>query len=263
MTLPVEPSDPPRRHLQLATGPAAYTDEGAGPPVLLVHGLPGNTRDFRYLAPVVAESARVIRVDMPGFGQTPASTGGVTVSDRVDHLRRVLDALALDRPLVVGHSMGGVLVTALAAADPTRLRALGLVSSPGVRVHRVYRRTNPRRLSRLLGSPLYPLLRGPLRRGFVSGGFSRHFTDDELARTIHEIARVSFPTHAANVARLTVPTGVYWCADDPMIEDAIAAELADAAPDGPRARYPDGGHNPQKPHARELGHSLLTLVRSP
>ena len=73
---------------------------------------------------------------------------------------------------------------------------------------------------------------------------------------------MSFTDHANNVASLAIPTGVYWCADDPMIEDAIATELADAAPDGPRMRYPDGGHNPQKPHARALGDSLLTLTAS-
>lgn len=264
MATPIEPTDPPRRHLQLATGPAAYTEEGAGPPILLVHGLPGSARDFRYLAPVLAPRARVLRVDMPGFGQTPAGTAtGLTVPHRVDHLLRVLDALELEDLLVVGHSMGGVLATALAAAEPGRVRALGLISCPGLRTHRVYRRTNPRRLSRLLDSPLYPLLRGPLRRGFVAGGFSRHFLDDELARTIHEIARVDFTVHADNVARLAVPTGVYWCADDPMIEDDVFEELAAAAPEGPRARYADGGHNPQKHHAADLAESLLALLPEP
>ena len=35
-TEPTEPTEPPRRHLQLATGPAAFTEEGAGTPILLV-----------------------------------------------------------------------------------------------------------------------------------------------------------------------------------------------------------------------------------
>ena len=69
---------------------------------------------------------------MPGFGLTPASTAtGYTVTARVDHLRRVLDAFALDRPLVVGHSMGGVLVTARSRLERgvsrSRLRRRGLV----------------------------------------------------------------------------------------------------------------------------------------
>jgi len=257
----LEPSDPPKRHVQLTTGPAAFSRQGEGPPVLLVHGLPGSGRDFRYLAPVLARAATVYRVDMPGFGQTPASTStGPTVADRVDHLQRMLDALALDRLLVVGHSMGAVLACALTVRESHRVAALGLISSPGLRPHRAYLRFNPRRLSLLLRSPLGPLLRTPMRRGFEAGGFSRHFTDDELALTIHQVAQVSFADHADDVARLAVPTGVYWCADDPMIEDAIARELADAAPQGPRMRYPDGGHNPQKAHARELGDSLITLL---
>ncbi len=55
------PSDPPRQLVRLAGGLAAFSDEGEGPSVLAVHGLPGSGRDFRWLAPRLSPFARVPR----------------------------------------------------------------------------------------------------------------------------------------------------------------------------------------------------------
>ncbi|MBX3249816.1 MAG: hypothetical protein KF901_21745, partial [Myxococcales bacterium] len=80
MTLPAQPSHAERRLVQLDDGVAAYVHDGpsdgaARAAFVLVHGLPGNARDFRWLAPVLAaRGAHVVRVEMPGFGETPLAT---------------------------------------------------------------------------------------------------------------------------------------------------------------------------------------------
>ena len=66
----VTPSDPEPKLLGVLGTELGFTDEGpaAALPVVTVAGVPGGVRDFRYLAPLLAERYRVLRLDLPGFG---------------------------------------------------------------------------------------------------------------------------------------------------------------------------------------------------
>ena len=57
------------------TDPAAWRVGEGELELLLVHGIPGSARDFRWLSHLLAEQARTIRLEMPGFGGTPLATG--------------------------------------------------------------------------------------------------------------------------------------------------------------------------------------------
>lgn len=253
------PLDPERRKIQLGTGPASYTDEGPpdAPTVVTVHGLPGSARDFRWLAPHLVDDVRVVRLELPGFGETPWSTWSeVPPVGRARFVQQMVDALKLDRPVLLGHSMGGVVSTATAYAQPGSFRGLALVCSPGLRQHSMIRRLPFSTFSRILASrPVGPALKPLVRRFFEMGGFKR-YPDHELYTTIHLVAQASIPEHAERVRNLTLPTLVCWCDDDPFIEGKISRQLAETCPDGPRLGFPEGGHNPQKSHAAELGQAL-------
>ena len=71
MPQPETPSDPPVLTLQLPGGPVGYTDVGDGPVVVALHGAPGSVRDWRWLGPLLEPRIRLVRVDMPGYGDTP------------------------------------------------------------------------------------------------------------------------------------------------------------------------------------------------
>lgn len=253
------PSDPPRCSVELESGPLAYVDEGdpACLPVVAVHGLPGSARDFRWLAPRIAPRARFLRPDLPGFGATPASTGpDPSPEGRARAVLAFVDALGLERPVVLGHSMGGIVACAAASMRPGAFRGLALLATPGLRPHAIFRRYPFRGLSRALALPgigrAVAILLGPM---FERNGFRGHSTD-VMVRTMHAAGRTSFEAHAARVRALDLPTLVAWCADDRLIEADIAEQLADACPPGPRLRFDDGGHNLQKTHAAELGEAL-------
>lgn len=250
-------ADPTPRTIPLDGGAAAIIDEGEGPPILLVHGLPGSTRDFRYLAPALVDAGqRAIRVDLPGFGASP-SRRGLTAADHGAFLAEVIDALGLRRPLVLGHSMGAPYTVALAARWPERLAGIALLAPPGLRPHRGFRRIPSRTVSAWLRVPWKrTLLRKPLRRAFIAGGFRHPYPDEALARTLHLVATFDFEAHVARVEALSVPCWVGWCRDDPLVEDVIVRELADAARAERRLVFTDGGHNPQKPHAQVIAHDL-------
>lgn len=108
-------------------------------PVILVHGLgTAAARDWTHVIPTLAGAYDVYALDLPGFGQ----------SDKGNHLYspanyvRVLDAVfgdRLKRPAhVVGHSMGGLIALAYAAAYPERVRRLVIVDAAGVLHRSVY-----------------------------------------------------------------------------------------------------------------------------
>lgn len=251
------PSDPPHQRLELPRGHAAYTDEGEGPVILLVHGLPGSGRDFRWLAPELTPFARVIRVDLPGSGETPVETEpDVSPAGKARFLVSVVRALGLSDVVAIGHSLGGVVVPAAVRLAPELFSAVGLLASPGLRKHQGLRRYPIPLIHRLRRFPLTrPVMRPLLRRSYQAAGF-RRFTDDEVALTLECLVSLDFETHRENLGRLSHPTLVGWCEDDFIVEGEISAALADAVPEGPRLGFATGGHNLQKSHARVLGETI-------
>lgn len=248
------------RTLALSTGPAGVVEAGEGPPVVCVHGLPGSARDFRWLFAPLADRARVIALDLPGFGRTPVTTApDASPEGRADFLLEVIDALALDRPVLVGHSMGGLVAVAAAARRPGGFRGLGLLASPGLRPHAGFRRLPRRTMHVALSGPWAPLLLPLTRRLFAAAGF-RNYPDAALIRTIACLRDTSLEAHAGRLRTLALPTLAAWCEDDPLIEPAILAELAAALPPGPRLVWASGGHVPQKTHAVEVAEGIAALI---
>lgn len=118
--------------------PAAATryrhviDRGAGPLVVLLHGQPGEGRDWAPLVGALEVRHRVLAPDRPGWGRSVDAPMGV--AENADWLEAMLAALAgPERAVVVGHSFGGGVALSLALRHPGRVRALVLVGSVGHR----------------------------------------------------------------------------------------------------------------------------------
>jgi pimeloyl-ACP methyl ester carboxylesterase len=108
-----------------------YVDTGGtGPAVIMIHGLGGNLLHFDYaLAGRLAGEFRLIMVDRPGSGySTRAADADATLTAQAAAIAKLIRALALTRPLVVGHSLGGAISLALALDHPDCAGALALVA---------------------------------------------------------------------------------------------------------------------------------------
>ena len=106
--------------------------QGEGPAVLLVHGLGGTSNFYQPQVAALAERFQVIRPDLEGSGRSPV-TGTLSIEGYAADLAALIDALGLGSVRLVGHSMGTVVVRALAAKHPdkvTHLALLGAVPAP-------------------------------------------------------------------------------------------------------------------------------------
>ena len=262
MSRPETPSDPPRRFLILPEGRVSYTDVGRGRCFLALHGMPGSVRDFRWLGARLEADARLLRFDLPGFGETPIATDrAVALEDRAAFVIRAMTALELTDVCLIGHSLGGALALAVAALAPQRVVALGLIASIGLTPHRGYRQLGPgsRLAGRLLGTPVVGRLILPVARPMFRRAGFRGFSDEALRQTMRCVLAVDFATHRRFAADVRVPTLLAWSQDDPMIEPAIPEALGSALPDGPRLDLPSGRHLPQKDHADAIADALLAF----
>jgi pimeloyl-ACP methyl ester carboxylesterase len=107
-----------------------YVDQGSGPPIVLVHGLHGQLRHFTYgVTERLLHDHRVITLDRPGSGySTFMGAGSHGLQAQAAIIGRFIEALKLEKPLLVGHSLGGALALTVALQSPKLLGGLALVS---------------------------------------------------------------------------------------------------------------------------------------
>lgn len=107
----------------------AYSDEGAGQPVVFVHGFPLNRTMWRPQVEALSSTYRVVTVDLRGHGDSDAPLWRYRVDDFAHDIAAVLDHLRLAQVTFVGLSMGGYAAFALARLHSTRLKGLVLTDT--------------------------------------------------------------------------------------------------------------------------------------
>lgn len=105
-----------------------YTVEGAGEPLLLLHGFGGCAANWDGIATELAQHYRLILVDMRGHGQSTNPSGKFTHAQSAADVRALLDLLAIKRVRAVGFSSGAMTLLHLATSSPERLSKMVLVS---------------------------------------------------------------------------------------------------------------------------------------
>ncbi len=107
-----------------------YIDRGEGRPILFIHGLGGQLHHFLYpLFGIFGEGYRLIALDRPGSGwstRTDGTTGRLPEHARFVH--RFIETLKLEKPLLVGHSLGGAIALQTALDYPDDISGLALIA---------------------------------------------------------------------------------------------------------------------------------------
>lgn len=120
------------RWLQTSAGRVHYVDEGPrdAEAVLLVHGTPTWSFEYRHVIPRLARSRRVIAVDHLGFGLSERPRGfAYTPEEHTRVLSEAIEVLGLTRFALVVHDYGGPIALPLAAQQPERITGLAVLNS--------------------------------------------------------------------------------------------------------------------------------------
>jgi pimeloyl-ACP methyl ester carboxylesterase len=225
---------------------------------VLLHGFAGSLRWWSAATPYLAKNFRVIRIDLPGHGGSEKHSGEYATAALARQVSRALDRLGIERCVVVGHSMGGLVAVLLADIRPGLVARLVLVDTP-----LEYCFQNVTFLGKLLFLPVVgPVMRaitpdGALRKaacvlfakGFVPPGEfireSRRMTwrsfkqsDDGQDRFLR-----GSPSPAERVTSLGIPIRVLWGSED-VLWPIGAARGYRAISQSEVITIPGAGHTP-------------------
>ncbi|HEX9362520.1 MAG TPA: alpha/beta hydrolase [Candidatus Dormibacteraeota bacterium] len=106
-----------------------YETHGRGRPLILLHGGLGSSEMFGPVLPLLAERHQVVAVDLQGHGRTADIDRPIDVRLMADDIAALSDHLGLDRPDLVGYSLGGGVALHTAAKYPNKVRRLVVVSA--------------------------------------------------------------------------------------------------------------------------------------
>ena len=272
-----ESADVPGTFLDVDGVRLHYVEAGQGEPVVLIHGLNASTFSFRYTIPELAQSYRVVALDLQGFGYSERPAGAdYSLTALAEQVARVMERLNIERATVVGHSMGGAVAMRLAIGFPERVARLVLVNSATDRLLR-----RGLRLSRLI-QPCMPIaaLFALQRRAFRRRALRRAVHDP--AHVTPEVVEGSFrPRRVKGTLRalgawlvdrgrdeplaperIAQPTLVLWGEHDRLLPLAEGEELARAIPNARLLLVPSSGHLPLEEQPTFCNRALLDFLRS-
>ena len=250
----------------------AYLDEGAGEPLVLLHGCPFSACEWRETIPRLATRFRVIAPDLVGLGDTEvALSDDYRLPRDAAMVCGLLDALGIDDAHVVGHDHGGATCLLLMGSAPERLRSVVLTN---IEAYDRWPSDEERIYVKLIVNPLTsPLVwallhsREVRRRLFAIAAHRRGVLTDELLAAFVD-PHIATPARWQRLRRFftwqldpehrratldavpgmrafTRPTLILWGRQDVNFGEAIAQRLLDDIPGARRVQWmEDSGHLP-------------------
>ena len=248
--------------------PLAYFDAGNanGPALIFVHGLGGNFTHWEHVAPAFAKTHRVIGLDMPGCGDSAKPDIRYSIDLFAASVVRLMDELGIDKAALVGHSLGGAVVSQTTLKYPERVRRMVLINSAGFMKYPVTHRLAARALfRRKLITPAIERFaiklleitfheKNDLVRHFISQAEGRdpHPTVDDFGRLVETLGTDLVDLHFVDVVeRLTVPTMVLWGDKDRLLPIRALRRWVPRLPNGRLVVLRNCGHMPiiERPQA--------------
>jgi pimeloyl-ACP methyl ester carboxylesterase len=220
--------------------------EGSGHPILLLHGWASSSQSFAGLMAALADTFRVVAVDLPGFGWSRRPPEAWGAADYAAHLERVAETMALGTPAVLGHSFGGHIAIHLAARQPGWVSRLVLVASAGIRPRRRFhvrlRQAGARLVKRFFSLPGW----GATGRGIIERVSHRLGSRDFRAAGPMRptLVKVVNEDVSSLLAAIHAPTLILWGDRDREVPRAAMEIMAEGIA-GSRLVVLDGaGHFP-------------------
>ena len=246
-----------QRIAEIADRYISYVDEGSGPPVVLIHGIPTWGYLWIRLIPALAERFRVVAPDLAGIGfSDKRDRFDRSIARQAEYLDAWMQTIGIDRAVIVGHDIGGGVALRLATLMPKRVERLCVMNTvcyDSWPIELMLQLGHPAANRRLSSRTMTALLRRALKSGFQSSppaaflhGLLAPYTTDagklSLIRNASALNTNLTTEIVPHLPALQIPTMILWGADDRFQPIEYGRRLADDIPGArfepiPKARH--------------------------
>jgi pimeloyl-ACP methyl ester carboxylesterase/tetratricopeptide (TPR) repeat protein len=262
---------PARKSIALSNGiTLEYVEQGdpAGVPVVLLHGVTDSWRSFEPMLPYLPRSLHAFAITQRGHGESSRPQGAYRFEDFAGDVRLFIDAVGLERAVIVGHSMGSGVAQRFAADYPERTLGVVLAGS--------FATLHTNLAVRELWDDAVSMLADPVDPGFVlafqQSTIARPIDSSQLDVFVKESLKVPahvwratfahfIETDVSGVARrVAAPTLVVWGERDAIVGRQDQETLAAAIHGSRLLVYADVGHTPQWETPARFASDLLAFI---
>ncbi len=253
-----------------------YHEVGQGPAVVFIHGSGPGASGRSNFAGNAAHLARqgfwALMPDSIGYGGSDKPADATyTLDFFVDHLLGFLDAVGIDRCVLVGNSMGGAMAIRAALRAPERVEKLVLMAPGGLEAREVYMGMRGiRRMLRCIYGP-EGITRQGMVRVFALQLYDASLLDEAVIDARLAVAKtqplavfktMSIPNQTADLQRITCPVLGFWGADDQFCPPSGAQTLAAQCPDAVVVLLSRCGHWVMVEHAARFNALTVDFLRA-
>jgi 2-hydroxymuconate-semialdehyde hydrolase len=266
----------PRARFRTSGGELAYTDAGEGPVVVLLHGFPLWSFEWREFIPLFSSRFRVIAPDLLGSGDSEKPEDApLHIRAQAGYVRELLAGLGIDRYAVVGHGLGGGIAQVL-ALDGDGVEAMVLLDATAF--HAWPSDSTREAQVRAVELPQSPELAAALVRTSIEiGAASRDRIPEEVVaayvvpfadadgaffRALNAIDGKGLSGREVDLERIAFPVLILWGEDDPFFPPIVGERLNEAMPSSALGLLPGCGHFIVDEAADTIGPMISEYLRA-
>lgn len=256
------------QYIEMNNQKVHYIEKGEGPDLLLIHGLSGAAQNFSYkMIELLANNYHVIAIDRPGSGFSQRDfEANAELPEQAKFVAQFIKEVHLEKPIIVGHSLGGAVALQLAVDYPDLVKALALIapltqmqseddipeafSDMAIRssyLRQLYARTLATPKGLIFGlkkmNDVFKPEKAPFDFATKGGGLvaldhlSFYNSSSDLAGLEFSLARLS-----SRYGELKTPLAILYGHEDAILNPKIHGETMIQAVPQATLRYTNGGH---------------------
>jgi pimeloyl-ACP methyl ester carboxylesterase len=243
-----------------------YAERGSGPALVFLHGYSDAWYSFDRIMRALPRDVRALALTLRGHGDSDRPASGYRIEDFAADVVAFMDAIEVERAILVGHSMSSLVAQAVACAQPHRVSHLVLIGSATT-----FDNPAVRDLEQAIRE-----LRDPVPRAFVeefqASTVHRPIPGDVLAAIVDEslklpasvwrdaLAGILAYRPGRRLASLALPTLIAWGDRDAFCARAEQDRLHETIPSSRLTIYEDTGHAPQWEQPQRFADDLVAFV---
>lgn len=239
----------------------SYDDSGSGPCVVLLHGW-GDTRHTFDSLIASLRHFRVVRLDLPGFGESQAPNTPFTLADFAEHVANFLNKIDAKKVYgLIGHSNGGAIALKAVATKQIHCERLILLASSGIRTPHSTR-SKLLRISAKAAKVPTKLLPATTQKRLRKKAYTLMGSDLFIAEHLQETFKLVVNEDLTEVAsEISTPTLLLYGSEDTATPPSYGKKFAERLQDAQLVIFPSSGHFIHHDKSVEVSQKVMEFLQ--